>query len=161
MNLVKHTQFNKNCNIYKEKKKNVKEISTFIKNTIVQNTQKEVEELEKSIKKLNKKVETILQNPNIKQKKQILEKETKDMILSLNNVMSIYSEAREIIIKDNSINQQQRMNYLKKLEEKMMDKLYSSEEKEHFKRMVSNMIIMVPCQRMNFNNNLGQLTNRV
>ena len=38
------------------------------------------------------------------------------MILFLNNVMSIYSEARKIIIKDNSINQQQRMNYLKKLE---------------------------------------------
>ena len=38
------------------------------------------------------------------------------MILFLNNVMSIYSEASKIIIKDNSINQQQRMNYLKKLE---------------------------------------------
>ena len=51
MNLVKHTQFNKNCNIYKEKKRMWKKSQHLLK------IHKKVE---KSIKKLNQKVETIL-----------------------------------------------------------------------------------------------------
>ena len=73
-------------------------------------------------------------------------------MMSLQSVMDVYQQAREIIIKDNSLSQQQRITYLTKLEDKMMDRLYSTQEKENFKRMISNMIIMVPNQKMNISN---------
>ena len=72
--------------------------------------------------------------------------------MTLQSVMDVYQQAREIIIKDNSLTQQQRTNYLKKLENKMMDRLYSPQERDNFKRMISNMIIMVPNQKMNISN---------
>ena len=71
--------------------------------------------------------------------------------------MDIYNQAREVIVNDNSINDETKYKYLSSLEDKMLDKLYDKEEKEYFKRMVSNMIIMIP----NINNRNGNINSNL
>jgi ribosomal protein S13 len=153
MEIIQSSKFQNDCQRYKKSRESVQNISKYIQKQIETNTKDEVQQVEESIKRLNKKIETIMKNPKVEQSKQYLEKEHKNMIMTLKSVMDVYQQAREIIIKDASLNQQQRINYLKKLENKMMDRLYSPQERENFKRMISNMIIMVPNQKMNISNN--------
>ena len=160
MEIIPSSKFQQDCRQYQKSKKFVQKISNHIQKTIETNTKNEVKQVEDSIKRLNKKIDTIMKNPKVEQSKKYLEKEQKKMIMSLQSVMDVYQQAREIIIKDDSLSQQQRINYLTKLEEKMMDRLYSPQEKENFKRMVSNMIIMIPNQKMSLPNQNRQILNQ-
>ena len=152
MEIIQSSKFQQDCQRYQKSRKTVQNISKHIQKTIETNTKQEVKQVEDSIKRLNKKIENIMKNPKVEQSKLYLEKEQKKMIMSLQSVMDVYQQAREIIIKDNSLSQTQRMTFLTKLEDKMMDRLYSPQEKENFKRMISNMIIIVPNQKMNISN---------
>ena len=144
MEVIRSNEFQKQCEIYKATKKNLKSRVNNIKQVVEQNTKKEKADLERSIKAFNNKVKSIMDSDSIKKETRQIQKEEKQMFYSINKVMDIYNQAREIIVNDKSINDETKYKYLSSLEDKMLDKLYDQEEKEYFKRMVSNMIIMIP-----------------
>ena len=144
MDIIRSNEFQKQCNLYKRKKKKLKKRVDNIKGIVENNTKKEKVDLERSIKNFNNKVKSIMESDPIKKETTEIKREEKQMYLSMNKVMDIYSQARDIIMKDTSIDNKVKHTYLTSLEDKMLDKLYDKEEREHFKRMVSNMIIMVP-----------------
>lgn len=142
--LVKSREFQQHCAIYKNTKENIKKRSESLQKVIETNTKKEVEDLKLAYKNLDKKMENLMKHPKVKEEKSKIEKDYKDMQMSLDKVMQIFSEARNVIMQDKSLNYKQKSSYLAKLEDKMMEKLYDKEEISKFKRMVSNMVIMIP-----------------
>lgn len=142
--LVKSKEFQQQCAIYKNTKQNLKKRSETLQKVIEKNTKKEVENLRLAYQDLDKKMQNIMKHPKVIEEKSKIEKDYKNMQLSLDKVMQIFSEARNVIMKDQSLSYDQKTSYLAKLEDKMMEKLYDKEEINKFKRMVSNMVIMIP-----------------
>ena len=142
--LVRSKEFQQNCHIYKTTKNTIKKRSQHLKNIIDNNTKKEVEAVKIAHKQLDSKVKEIMNHPKIKKEKEIIEKDYKYMKMSLDKVMDIFSQARNIIMKDDTITNIEKTKYLTSLEKKMMEKLYDEDEINQFKRLVSNMVIMIP-----------------
>ena len=119
MDVIRSRDFHNNCQIYKESKQQLKASSEIIQKAVDENTKTEVKQVKDAIEKLNKKVEKIMKHPSIENEKQKIEKNQKNLFLSINKVMTIYQQARDIILKDDQLTEDDKLKYLKSLENKM------------------------------------------
>jgi len=99
MEIIRSRDFQNNCQIYKESKKQLKASTEIIQKAVDENTKKEVKQVKDAIENLNKKVEKIMKHPTIKNEKEKIEKNQEKLFLSINKVMTVYQQARDIILR--------------------------------------------------------------
>ena len=84
--------------LYKQSKESLKSNGEIIDKVIKKNTEKEVEEVQCAIKKLNEKVEAIMQTDFVKEKQTVIEASQEQMSSSIKKAYEAYFKVREYII---------------------------------------------------------------
>ena len=136
--------------LYKQSKENLKNTGEIIDKVIKQNTKEEVEEVQNAIKKLNEKVERIMETDFVKDKQNAIESSQKQMTESIKKAYEAFVKVKNYIQEKEGLSQEQKSQYIKKLYHKIIDKFMTPEEKEFFERLISgNGIIMMNGNRLN------------
>jgi hypothetical protein len=132
------------ANLYKEAKNDIKTTGTLVRKTIEEHTKTEVEEVENAIKKLNGKIEQIMKTDFIKDKEQKIKKASEQINKSMDVAYNTFLKVRKIINEHPKLNNDQKKAFEKKLYDKIIDKFITKEEKEMFERLMTsgNIIIM-------------------
>ena len=133
---------NNNCEIFRDNQIQFKKSKDLIIKVIKDNTQDEVKQVELAVDKLNNKIKTVLDRPEIKQENDKLEKYHKLMNISLKRAMEVFDEGVKQIKEDNKLTEGEKERYIKLMHEKLMSKLYSPQEIQAFQNMFSNLIVM-------------------
>jgi hypothetical protein len=123
--------------LYKQSKETLKTNGEIIDKVIKKNTEKEVEEVQCAIKKLNEKVDAIMKTDFVKEKQCAIEESQEQMSSSIKKAYDAYFKVREYIIEKEGLTDEQKQGYIKKLYHKIIDKFMTAEEKDMFERLVS------------------------
>ena len=124
--------------LYRSSKESIKKNAELIDKAIKDNTTKEVEDVQLAIKKLNEKVEKIMETDFIKGKQQSIEDSQKQMKESVNKATEVFFKVRQIIVSKEGISDEKKQAYIKKLYERIIDKFMTKEERLFFERLVKN-----------------------
>lgn len=139
---------NKECDNYRTSSQIVKQNETKLTNFIKDNTKKEVEEVNESIRKLNLKVDKLMEIPQVKQVQNQLEQSSKEMFLSLQKVMDCFNKGKRCILERDDIPQEKKTQCIKLMHDKLMKKLYTKEEMEKFQHFFNRMVVIPNNQKM-------------
>ena len=145
--LTKYTSnpnFNRQCEIYKDSRLQLKKSENQIMTTIQENTKEEVKQVEKAIEQLNQKVDSIMASPAIKQVVKKAEKYQNIMKISLKNAKETFQEGLGQINKNPNLSETEKQKYRQAMYDKLMAKLYSPQEIQAFQNMFSNVVMVVP-----------------
>jgi len=141
---------NKEAQIYKENKNQLETISKNMQQSLVANTEQEMNEVQEAINRLNKKIEQVMESDEMMTKKEQLEKCHKRMSLSIDMAAKTFFKLRNLIYSKENLTSQQKKGYEKKVYEKIISKFLTQEEIAEFERLInSNSIIMVPNRHSN------------
>ena len=124
--------------LYRSSKENIEQTGMLIDKTVKDNTKKEVEDVQHAIKKLNEKVEKIMETDFIREKQQSIEDSRKQMKESIKKATDVFFKVRQIIVAKEGIDQEKKQAYIKKLYDTIIDKFMTKEERMFFERLVRN-----------------------
>lgn len=146
---------------YKKAKSEFESTSKTLQKTIEVNTKNEVDAVKSAIENLNKKVEAIMNTPQIKEHQKTLESSHKQMSSSIKIATDIYFKIRKIIHEKPELNMVQKRKYEKELYKKIVNKFLTPEEVALFEKLISQgpMIIMGGNPRMMGSSNNCAITN--
>jgi hypothetical protein len=122
--------------LYKQSKESLKTNSEIIDKVIKKNTEKEVEEVQCAIKKLNEKMDAIMKTDFVKEKQSDIESSQEQMSVSIKKAYEAYFKVRTYILEKEGLNDEQKQEYIKKLYHKIIDKFMTAEEKSMFERLL-------------------------
>ena len=142
--LVNLDYLDREAQLFKQARNNIDTNIKIVKEAIDKNTKNEVQAVEEAIKTLNTKVKKIMETDFIKQKTEIIEKSEEQMIKSSKMAAQTFFKVRTIIHQKNELSLEQKIQYEKKLYDKILDKFMTPKEKELFNRIVNsgNVFIM-------------------
>ena len=129
--------------LYKQSKESLKTNGEIIDKVIKKNTEKEVEEVQCAIKKLNDKMDAIMQTDFVKEKQNAIEASHEQMSSSIKKAYEAYFKVRDYILEKEGLEHEQKQEYIKKLYHKIIDKFMTPEEKSMFERLVSGGIYIM------------------
>jgi len=129
--------------LYKQSKDTLKTTSETIDKAIIDNTKKEVEDVQNAIKILNNKVEKIMETDYIKDKQNVLEASKNQMHESIKKASEAFFKVKKYIQEKDGLSEEQKQQYTKKLYDKIIDKFMTQEEKKLFEQLISNNIIIM------------------
>ena len=145
MSLVNFNALDEYANKYKAAKNNIEQNSEIIQKTLREKTQKEAAEVQAAIDKLNAKMESLMQTNEIKSLENEIKESHGQMRDSLKYAYGLFNKIRKIINEKDNLNPQQKLEYEKKLADKIIERFLSKEEMEMFKQMIRyGNIIMIP-----------------
>ena len=124
--------------LYRNSKQSIENTSKLIDKTIKDNTTKEVEDVQHAIKKLNEKVEKIMETDFIKEKQKSIQDSQKQMNDSVKKATEVFFKVRQMIIAKEGISEEKKQGYIKQLYERIIDKFMTKEERLFFERLVRN-----------------------
>ena len=136
--LVDLNSLDREGQLYRNSKESIEKTSKLIDKTIKDNTTKEVEDVQQAIKKLNEKVEKIMETDFIKSKQQSIQDSQKQMKESVNKATEVFFKVRQMIIGKEGISEEKKQGYIKKLYETIIDKFMTKEERLFFEKLVKN-----------------------
>ena len=139
---------NKECDNYRTNSQIVKKTETQLNNFIKQNTKKEVDDVNDAIRKLNLKVDKLMEIPQVKKVQNQLEQSSKEMFLSLQKVMDCFNKGKRCIMDREDIPIEKKNQCIKLMYDKLMKKLYTQEEMEKFKHFFNRVVIVPGNQKM-------------
>ncbi len=145
-----HPNFNRQCEIYKDSRLQLKKSQNQIMTTIQENTKEEVKQVKRAIEQLNQKVDSIMTSPQIKQVVKKAEKYQNIMKISLKNATETFQGGLVQIDKNPNLSETEKQKYRQAMYEKLMAKLYSPQEIQTFQNKFSNVVMVVPPE--NFRN---------
>lgn len=128
---------------YRSSKNFVENESKQIRKIVMDNTKKEMEEVQQAINNLNSKLEKIMKSDVVKQKEEAVLKHTKTMALSIEVAAKTFFKIKKIINEKPNLTESQKREYEKKVYEKIISKFLTNEEIEKFKRMINMGPIMI------------------
>lgn len=128
--------------LYKNSKEQLKQNSQLIDKVIKDNTQKEVEDVQKAIKVLNEKVDNIMKTDFIKDKETNINNSREQIIKSMNLASKAFFKVRKYILEKEGLSASQKQEYIKQLYNKIIDKFMTKEEREFFEKIISGNGIM-------------------
>ena len=134
--IVNLNSLDREATIYKQSKNNLIEYSKQIHDAVEQNTLKEVEEVEAAIKKLNEKVEKIMETEYIKERQQKIEAAQQQMMKSIKEASNTFFQVRNVIRSKENLTSEEKFQYEEKLFHKILDKFMTKEEKELFTKII-------------------------
>lgn len=148
--LVNLDFLNKEAEIYKQNKSQLQALSKNMQDTLVNNTKKEMDEVQQAINRLNQKIESVMNSEEIKGQKQAIEQCHKRMSLSIDLAAKVFFKIRNLIYEKENIDIEKKKEYEKKLYEKIISKFLTKEEIEEFERLIyNNSIVIVPSRHNN------------
>ena len=155
--LVDLNSLDREGQLYRNSKQNIEQTSKLIDKTVKDNTKKEVEDVQLAIKKLNEKVEKIMETNFIKEKQKSIQDSQNQMNESIKKATEVFFKVRDIIINKEGISEEKKQGYIKKLYETIIDKFMTKEERLFFERLVKNngVIIINGGMRTNAMNMIG------
>ena len=142
-------QINKLCGSYQQNKAQMRVSQEKIDKAIKDNTQEERRRVEEAIENLNKKVDRILQTPQIKNEKEKFEQSSKMMYISLQKAMESFHQCKKMILDRQDIPNNKKQECIRVMYQKLMNKLISKEEMNQFQSMFGNVIFVGPSSNMN------------
>ena len=122
--------------IYKQSKNEINEYSKQVQEAVEQNTKKEVEEVEAAIKRLNEKVEKVMETNYIKERQQKIEEAQQQMMKSIKEASNTFFQVRNVIRAKENLTKEEKLQYEEKLFHKILDKFMTKEEKDLFTRII-------------------------
>ena len=122
--------------IYKQSKNEIIEYSKQVQEAVEQNTKKEVEEVEAAIKRLNEKVEKVMETNYIKERQQKIEEAQQQMMKSIKEASNTFFQVRNVIRAKENLTKEEKLQYEEKLFHKILDKFMTKEEKDLFTRII-------------------------
>ena len=97
----------------------------------------EVEEVEAAIKRLNEKVEKIMNTNYVQERQKKIEEAQIQMMKSIKEASNTFFQVREVIRGKESLSNEEKEQYTEKLFHKILDKFMTKEEKDLFTRIIS------------------------
>lgn len=134
--LVNLNYLDREAAIYKQSKNNLIEYSKQVHDAVEQNTKKEVQEVEEAIKRLNEKVEKIMETNYVKERQQKIEAAQQQMMKSIKEASNTFFQVREVIRSKDNLTKEEKFQYEEKLFHKILDKFMTKEEKELFTKII-------------------------
>ena len=131
---------NEECNNYKTHSQIVKHNEKKLTKYIQENTKKEVDDINEAIRKLNLKVEKLMEVPQAIKAKE-LEHSSKEMYLSLNKVMDCFNKGKNCIMERDDIPEVKKQQCIRLMYSKLLEKLYTKEEMLEFKNFFNRVFI--------------------
>ena len=122
--------------IYKQSKNDLIEYSKQVKDAVEQNTTQEVQEVEEAIKRLNEKVEKIMETKYVKERQEKIEAAQQQMMNSIKEASNTFFQVRGVIRSKDNLSPEEKFQYEEKLFHKILDKFMTKEEKELFTRII-------------------------
>ena len=122
--------------LYRNSKETLKTTGELVNKTIIDNTKKEVEDVQNAIKKLNEKVDKIMETDFIKNHQKTIESSQKQMSESIKKASDAFFKVRTLILEKQGLTDQQKQQYIKKLYDKIIDNFMTKEEKDFFERLI-------------------------
>jgi phosphoenolpyruvate-protein kinase (PTS system EI component) len=122
--------------IYKQSKNDLIEYSKQVKDVVEQNTTQEVQEVEEAIKRLNEKVEKIMETKYVKERQEKIEAAQQQMMNSIKEASNTFFQVRGVIRSKDNLSPEEKLQYEEKLFHKILDKFMTKEEKELFTRII-------------------------
>ena len=135
--LVNLDFLNREAQLYKQSKNEVKTSGDEIQQAIEQNTKREIDEVNNAIKNLNEKVEQIMKTDYIKGRKDKIERSEEIMEKSVKMALDTFMKVKKVIQSKDNLTIEQKREYEKKLYEKIIEKFMTEEEKEMFEKLMS------------------------
>ena len=137
MSLTQFSFLDRQAALYKNAQNTIEETSNFIQDKIDNNTKEERKKVEQSIKELNDKVKTIIESKEIKDKEDLIKENNEIIKKSIKIGFETYKKICKIIDEKPNITNQQKIEYKKKLYEKILDKFMTEKEKELFTNLIN------------------------
>ena len=134
-------KINEECNNFKTHSQIVKQNEGKLTKYIQENTKKEVDDINEAIRKLNLKVEKLMEVPQAKKVKDQLEHSSNEMYLSLNKVMDCFNKGKKCIMERNDIPEVKKQQCVRLMYSKLIEKLYTKEEMLEFKNFFNRVSI--------------------
>ena len=135
----------KEANIYKQSKQELMIRSENIRNTILENTKREVEEIQNAINNLNKKIDAIMKLDAIVDEKNKIDNCHNRMSLSIEHAANAFFKIREIIYNKQNLNIRQKKEYERKVYHKIISKFLNQEEIRMFEQLIKqNCVLTIP-----------------
>ena len=135
--LVNLNYLDREAEVYKASKNTLVNSSKEVQEAIERNTKKEVEEVEAAIKRLNEKVEAIMETEYVQERQKKIEAAQQQMMKSIKEASNTFFQVREVIRGKENLSDEEKKQYTDKLFHKILDKFMSKEEKELFTRIIS------------------------
>lgn len=146
--LTKLDFLDKQAAIFKNSKQNLENNTKQIHDIVTQNTKKEVEDVQKALDILNKKLELIMKSDVIKEKKASIEEDHKKMKLSIEVAANTFFKIRKMLYEKN-LTREQRLDYEKKVYNKIISKFLTQKEIDEFEQLIR----MAPVMMLGNSNN--------
>lgn len=155
--LVNLNFLDREAEIYKASKNTLIETSNEIQKAVEQNTTKEIEEVNVAIKKLNEKVERIMNTDYVKERQDKIEQAQQQMMRSIKEAADTFFKVKQVIRSKENLSLEEKREYEQKLFHKILDKFMSKEEKDLFTRIISAgpMLMLGGTSNLNAQNLLG------
>ena len=138
--------------IYKQKKEELIHHSENMKNTLLSNTKKEVEDVQNAINVLNQKIDTVMKSPEVVETKNTMESCQRRMALSIEMAAKAFFKIKNMIQSKDTLTLEQKKQYEKKVYDKIISKFLTQEEIKAFEKMINTGSIMImPNNRIGLN----------
>ena len=129
--------------LYKQSKETLKNSGKLIDKAIKDNTKQEMEEVQNAVKALNDKVDRIMKTDFVKDKQDKIKSSREQMLKSIEMASQAFFKVRTIILDKDSLNQEQKQQYIKKLYDKIIEKFMTAEEKKLFEQIIAGNGIII------------------
>mgnify|MGYP003684969927 CR=1 FL=1 len=147
--LTKLDFLDKQATIFKNSKQIIERNDKEIQEIVTNNTKQEVIDVQDAINTLNKKLDQIMKSELIKEKSNIITNESKKMKLSIEVATNTFLKIRKMLYEKN-LSRQQRVEYEKKVYDKIVSKFLNAEEVKQFEQLIKIAPIMMFSQKNNF-----------
>lgn len=139
----------KQATIFKNSKKIIEKNDKEIQEIVTHNTKKEVDDVQKAINALNLKLDQIMKSDVIKEKSNIINEESKKMKLTIEVAANTFFKIRKMLY-EKDLTRQQRIEYEKKVYDKIISKFLTEEEIRQFQELIKMAPVMMFAQKQNF-----------
>jgi hypothetical protein len=135
--LVNLNYLDREAEIYKASKNTIVKTSKELQQAVEQNTKQEVAEVEAAIKRLNEKVEQIMETKYVQERQKKIETAQQQMMKSIKEATTTFFQVRDVIRGKENLSEEEKKQYTEKLFHKILDKFMTNEEKDLFTRIIS------------------------
>ena len=142
MSLQHFNNFGQVSQQFRTNRQQYKQMSNQIQTYVQDNTKDERKAVKEAIDNYNKKIQNILKEKEDDMK--VIEHYNQNIQETLKETYEAFNKGVEYIMKDDDINEEEKMKKIKDMSDYIMTNLYTEEEIEEFKKFANNFVVIVP-----------------
>ena len=130
--IVNLNYLDREAQLYKTSKTNLKENITIIQKAIEKNTEQEVKDVQNALNNLNKKMDQIMKTDFVKDKQKKIESAQDQMMRSIKEASDTFFKVRKVSHSKENLSNEDKDKYEDQLFNKIIDKFMTQQEKNMF-----------------------------